>query len=61
MFIQRQKQIPWKAVPILLSAGIASVIIVLKSVDTSMTEFYGRAIGHASINGVDAPVRTTVF
>lgn len=50
-----------KTVPFLLASCISLIALYIKSVDTNLTEFYNRAIGSASINGVDAPVRIHAF
>lgn len=50
-----------KAIPFLLSCSISLIVLYIKNVNTNLTVFYNRAIGHASINGVDAPVRVHVF
>lgn len=60
-WIVSQRRISIWTMPFLLAVSIASVAAYLKTVHTDMTEFYGRAIGDASIHGVDAPVRVTTF
>jgi len=50
-----------KTLPPLLATSIALVVAYIKTVNLSMTEFYERAIGHASIHAVDAPMRVTAF
>jgi len=50
-----------KTMPVVAAISIALVTGYIKSVDTNLTQFYDRAIGAASINGVDAPVRISAF
>jgi hypothetical protein len=47
--------------PLILAASIGLVAAYIKTVNLNMTVFYERAIGHASINGADAPMRVTAF
>jgi len=51
----------YKTLPLLLAFSVALVVANIKSINFNMTNFYERAIGHASINGVDAPMRVTAF
>lgn len=57
----RLEGISVERVPVLLSCSISLVVLYIKSVDINLTEFYDRAIGHASINGIDAPIRIHTF
>lgn len=47
--------------PIILSASIGLVLLYLSGIDDTMTEFFDRAIGGASMKAIDAPIRVEAF
>jgi len=58
------KDLPIKAIPMMMSISIALTMCYIAYVNKYkryLTKFYDRAIGHASINGIDAPVRVHTF
>ena len=59
--IVRLNGVSVKTLPLILAASIALVTAYIKTLNFKMTDFYERAIGHASINGVDALMRVTAF
>ncbi|GMO17127.1 MAG: hypothetical protein Pg6A_03380 [Termitinemataceae bacterium] len=61
MDIPLLKGVSLRTMPLLLAMSAGLVMVYIRTVDTRLTNFYERAIGHASINGVDAPIRVTAF
>jgi hypothetical protein len=59
--IVRLNGLSLETLPLIFAASIALVMTYIKTVNLYMTKFYERAIGHASINGIDAPMRVTAF
>ena len=59
--IVRLNGVSVKTLPLILAASIALVTAYIKTLNFKMTDFYERAIGAASIYGVDAPMRVTAF
>jgi len=53
--------VTYKTLPFLLAFSVALVLANIKSMNFKMTNFYERAIGPASLNVVDAPMRVTAF
>jgi len=59
--IVRLNGVSVETLPLILASSIALVAVYIKTLNFKMTDFYERAIGHASINGVDAPMRVRAF